>query len=120
MYAYWSKAALAAAFVCALAGCGQGNNAEVQAPPQEQSFQKGWSHNCTLSCTNVSVNQPEMVERPGRAGAGTVCRESRQACEDGRAAACADAVAMTNNETLYDDCRLVGEGECAEGCTLSR
>jgi hypothetical protein len=27
-------------------------------------------------------------------------------------------VAVTNNETLYDNCRLLSAGECVEGCTL--
>jgi hypothetical protein len=86
----------------------------------EQTYQRGWSHNCKLSCTNVSVNQPETVERPGRTTAGTACLVSKEACEAGRAAACAEAVATTNNETLYDDCRIVaeGEGECMQRCTL--
>lgn len=118
MYAYSpSKVLLAAAFVCVLSGCGQKNDAAAPVP-RAQPFQKGWSHNCTLSCTNVSVNQTETVERPGRVGSGTVCAANRQACEAQRSAACADAVAMANNETLYDDCRLVGVGECVEGCTL--
>jgi hypothetical protein len=121
MYANsWSRAPLAAAFACALVGCGQGNNATVQESSRLQPFEKGWSHNCTLRCTNVSVNQVETVERPGRSGFGTVCRQSRQACEEGRAAACADAVAAANNETLYDNCQLVGAAECVEGCTLQR
>lgn len=120
MYAYpWSKPLLAAFVLCGLAGCGKGNDGPVQ-PSQEQSFIKGWSHNCTLICTNVSVNQPETVERPGRMGHATGCQDSKQACETARAEACANAVGMTNNETLYDDCRVVGEGECVEGCAIRR
>lgn len=118
MYAYpWSLPLLAAVVFCGLAGCGKGNDAS---PPQEQSFVKGWSHNCTLACTNVSVNQSETVERPGRTGQITGCYDSRHACETARAEACANTVATTNNETLYDDCRVVSEGECVEGCTIRR
>ena len=120
MYAFpSSKALLAAALFCGLAGCGKGNDVPAQ-PPQEQSFLKGWSHNCTLTCTNVSVNHTETVERPGRMGQITGCLDSKQACETTRAEACANAVAMANNETLYDDCQVVSEGECTEGCTIRR
>lgn len=117
MYAYpWIKPLMAIVLV-GLAGCGSEN--EAPSPmPQTQTYQQGWSHNCKLSCTNVSVNQTETVERPGRNGSGTVCNESRQACENERAAACANAIAMANNETLYDNCQLVDEGVCVEGCTL--
>lgn len=111
----WSKLLVIAAVFCGLAGCGGNNNTPA---PAAQDYQKGWSHNCTLSCTNVSVNQSETVERPGRMGAVTACRENRQVCETGRDAACAGAVAMTNNETLYDNCQLLSVGECVEGCTF--
>lgn len=119
MYAYpWSKTTLiTAALFFGLAGCGRED--DTPAPiPQEQSYQKGWSHNCWLMCTNVSVNQPEKVERPGRTEVGIICKESQQACEAERSAACANAIAATNNETLYDNCELVSEGACAESCTL--
>jgi hypothetical protein len=71
-----------------------------------------------MTCTNVSVNRSETVERPGRAAGGPMCSGSRQDCEAMRSVACANAVATTNNETLYDDCRLVSEGQCVEGCTF--
>ncbi|HEX5055226.1 MAG TPA: hypothetical protein VFX02_01890 [Gammaproteobacteria bacterium] len=111
--------AFAVALVAGLAACGQ----EEQAPPaqisaQPQSHRQGWSHNCTMDCTNVSVNRSETVERPGRTAAGPICSGSRQSCEAMRSVACANAVATANNETLYDDCHLVSEGECVEGCTF--
>jgi hypothetical protein len=110
----WSKTLIRAAILCTLAA------SSTLTVAAEQAYQRGWSHNCKLSCTNVSVNQPETVERPGRTNTGTACLDSKDACEAGRAAACAEAVATTNNETLYDDCRIVaeGEGECVQRCTL--
>lgn len=119
MHAYpCATALITAALACALTACGRADETPA-AVPYTQPYQKGWGHNCTLSCTNVSVNREETVERPGRTASGTSCSDSRQACEAERAIACANAVAMANNETLYDNCRLVGEGECVEGCTLA-
>src|SRR5688572_31516208 len=118
MHAYpCGKTLITAALACVLTACG-GAEDTAAAVPHTRTYQKGWSHNCTLNCTNVSVNRSETVERPGRTASGVSCSESRQACEAERAIACAIAVAMANNETLYDNCQPVSEGECAEGCTL--
>jgi hypothetical protein len=110
--------ALAVALAGGLAACGKQEQASPPQAPQPQSYRQGWSNNCTMSCTNVSVNRAETVERPGRTAAGPICSGSRQDCEAMRSIACANAVAATNNETLYDDCRLVSQGECVEGCTF--
>ncbi len=113
MHAYtrFLKMLVAIVIFCGLAGFGE-------AVAQEQPYQKGWSHNCKLSCTNVSVNQAETVERPGRISSGAMCEQSKETCEAARTDACAEAVAVTNNETLYDNCRVVSAGACKEGCTV--
>ena len=123
MHAYpWAKALIAAALACALTACGQsGDDATPQSsvqPSYPRPVQTGWSNNCTLRCTNVSVNQPETMERPGRMGPHTSCRASKQSCEAELAVACANAVAAANNETLYDNCEVIGTGECMEGCAV--
>lgn len=119
MYTHpWSRTLITATVLfCGLAGCEKENDTPAQLP-QQPSYRIGWSHNCWLTCTNVSVNQPEKVERPGRLGNGIICMESKQDCEAERATACINAVAATNNETLYDNCELLSEGECTESCTL--
>jgi hypothetical protein len=82
------------------------------------SFDTGWSHNCTMICTNVSTGQQEDIQRVGKnADHSAVCKETRVTCSAGRSAACVNAANAVNaNEPLYNNCTSTSFGQCTEGC----
>ena len=81
-------------------------------------YETGWSHKCTLVCTNVSTGEQEEIQRVGKnADFSAVCKETKVTCEAGRSAACVNTANWTNaNEPLYIDCTAVSFGQCTEGC----
>lgn len=84
------------------------------------SFETGWSHNCTLLCTNMKTDQQEEIQRVGKnADFSAVCKEAKLSCEAGRSAACVNTANWTNNnEPLYNNCTAVDFGVCTKGCAL--
>ncbi len=103
MYIKWSVLCFS---VFALGGCATA------------SFDTGWSHNCTLICTNVSTGQQEEIQRVGKNDNFTaVCKETKLTCNAGRSASCVNTANWTSsNEPLYEDCTSVSFGDCTEGC----
>jgi hypothetical protein len=85
------------------------------------SYEIGWSHKCTLICTNVKTGQQEEIQRVGKnADFSAVCKETKLTCEAGRSAACVNTANWTNkNEPLYENCTAVDFGECSEGCIIN-
>ncbi len=81
----------------------------------------GWSHNCTLLCTNVSTNQQEEIQRIGKNDDGVaVCKATKLTCEAGRSAACVNTANWTStNEPLYNNCTSDSFGQCTEGCLIN-
>jgi len=82
------------------------------------SFDTGWSHDCTLLCTNVSTNQQEEIQRTGKnADFSAVCKQTQTTCEAGRSAACVNTANWTNaHEPLYTGCTSTSFGACTSGC----
>jgi len=83
-----------------------------------KSIKLGWTHECTLLCTNNSTGQQEKVQRIGKnADFSAVCKETKLTCKAGRSAACTNTADWTSdNEPLYSDCSAVDLGKCTRRC----
>ena len=105
-----AKILIAVIFIISLVGCTKTST--------DTSFETGWSHKCTLLCTNASTGQQEEIEREGKnSDFTTVCKETKLTCEAGRSAACVNTANWTNtNEPLYNNCTSTSFGACTAGC----
>ncbi|MDF2178633.1 hypothetical protein P2G88_10270 [Aliiglaciecola sp. CAU 1673] len=85
------------------------------------SYDPGWTHYCTLLCTNVNTGMPEEIQRIGKNDDGTaVCKPAKFVCDAGRSAACVNTANWTNNnEPLYKDCDAVSFGDCSKSCAMN-